>query len=74
MGDRPAFAGDRDGALASVSDRMCDAIDVIGTPDTVSQTVTAYVEAGVDVPVLMPLPWGGDRHQVLADTLRAAAS
>ena len=29
--------------------------------------------AGVDVPVLMPLPWGGDRTQVIADTLRAAA-
>ncbi len=67
-------AGDRDGALAAVSDRMCDAIDVLGSADTVRDTVRAYVAGGVDVPVLMPLPWGGDRRQVLADTIAAAAS
>lgn len=67
-------AGDRDGALASVSDRMCDAIDVVGDADRVRDTVRAYIAAGVDVPVLMPLPWGGDRQQVLADTMEAAAS
>jgi hypothetical protein len=32
------------------------------------------VAAGVDVPVLMPLPWGGERRRVLADTMEAAAS
>ena len=67
-------AGDRDGALAAVSDRMCDAIDVLGDADVVRDTFRAYVEAGVDVPVLMPLPWGGERRQVLADTMAAAAS
>ncbi len=67
-------AGDRDGALAAVSDRMCDAIDVIGDADLVRDTVQAYASAGVDVPVLMPLPWGGDRQQVLADTMEAAMS
>lgn len=67
-------AGDRDGALAAVSDRMCDAIDVLGDADVVRDAVRAYVAAGVDVPVLMPLPWGGARQQVLADTMAAAAS
>jgi probable F420-dependent oxidoreductase len=67
-------AGDRDGALAAVSDRMCDAIDVLGDADLVRDTVRAYVDAGVDVPVLMPLPWGGDRRQVITDTMAAAAS
>lgn len=66
-------AGDRDGAVAAVSDRMCDAIDVVGDADLVRDTVRAYVDAGVDVPVLMPLPWGGERRQVLADTMEAAA-
>jgi len=67
-------AGDREGALAAVSDRMCDAIDVLGDADLVRDTVSAYVDAGVDVPVLMPLPWGGDRRQVITDTMEAAAS
>lgn len=66
-------AGDREGALAAVSDRMCDAIDVLGSAEVVRDTMRAYVDAGVDVPVLMPLPWGGDRATVLADTMRAAA-
>ncbi len=67
-------AGDRAGALEAVSDRMCDAIDVLGDADTVRDTVQAYVDAGVDVPVLMPLPWGSDRRQVITDTMAAAAS
>lgn len=66
-------AGDREGALAAVSDRMCDAIDVLGDADHVRDAVRAYVDAGVQVPVLMPLPWGGERRTVLADTMRAAA-
>ena len=57
-------AGDRDGALAAVSRRMVDAIDVMGDEDTVQATMRAYVDAGVDVPVLMPLPWGADRRGV----------
>jgi probable F420-dependent oxidoreductase len=67
-------AGDREGALAAVSDRMCDAIDVLGDADLVRDTFRAYVAAGVDVPVLMPLPWGGDRRQVITATMEAAAS
>ena len=67
-------AGDRDGALAAVSDRMCDAIDVLGDADLVRDAFRAYIAAGVDVPVLMPLPWGGDRRQVITDTMQAAAS
>ncbi len=66
-------AGDRAGAVAAVSDRMCDAIDVLGDADLVAATVRDYVDAGVQVPVLMPLPWGGDRTQVITDTLHAAA-
>jgi probable F420-dependent oxidoreductase len=70
---RSRFAdGDRAGAVAAVSDRMVDAIDVMGDPDTVHATMRAYVDAGVDVPVLMPLPWGGDRRASAAATVRAA--
>ena len=66
-------AGDRDGALAAVSDRMVDAIDVMGDEATVRATVEDYVRSGVDVPVLMPLPWGPDRWAVIERTARAAA-
>jgi probable F420-dependent oxidoreductase len=65
-------AGDREGAVAAVSDEMVDAIDVVGDADLVRDTVRAYADAGVDHPVLMPLPWGPDRRQVVDDTMRAA--
>lgn len=64
--------GDRAGALAAVSDRMVDAIDVMGDADTVAATMQAYVDAGVDVPVLMPLPWGADRRASADLAIRAA--
>jgi alkanesulfonate monooxygenase SsuD/methylene tetrahydromethanopterin reductase-like flavin-dependent oxidoreductase (luciferase family) len=66
-------AGDREGALRAVSDRFVDAIDVMGDADTVRATVQAYVDAGVEAPIVMPMPWGPDRRAVAAATLRAAA-
>lgn len=65
-------AGDREGAIAAVSDRFVDAIDVMGDADTVHATVKQYVDAGVQVPVVMPLPWGPDRRAVIDATVRAA--
>lgn len=66
-------ARDRDGAIAAVSDRMVDEIDVMGDAAHVTATMQAYVDAGVDVPVAMPLPWGADRTTVLHETIDAAA-
>lgn len=66
-------AGDRAAALAAVSDRMVDAIDVMGDADTVAATMRAYADAGVDVPVLMPLPWGADRRASAEAAIRAGA-
>ncbi len=66
-------AGDRDGAVAAVSDRMCDAIDVLGDAAHVHATVKAYADAGVDVPVVMPMPWGPDRMAVVRATMEAVA-
>jgi probable F420-dependent oxidoreductase len=66
-------AKDREGALAAVSDRMVDAIDVVGDAALVRATIQDYVANGVDHPIVMPLPWGQDRRQVISDTLQAAA-
>ncbi|HZA77590.1 MAG TPA: LLM class F420-dependent oxidoreductase [Acidimicrobiales bacterium] len=65
-------AGDRDGAVAAVSDRMVDAIDVMGDAGVVHATMQSYVDAGVEVPVLMPLPWGPDRRASAGATIRTA--
>jgi len=67
-------SGDRDGALAAVSDAMVDAIDIMGDADHVRASVAAYRDAGVDHPVVMPLPWGPDRMAVVRTTMEAAAS
>jgi probable F420-dependent oxidoreductase len=66
-------ARDREGALAAVSDRMIDAIDVVGDAAHVRAAADAYVTAGVDVPVLMPLPWGEDRPATVRSTMEALA-
>jgi probable F420-dependent oxidoreductase len=65
-------AGDREGAVAAVSDRFVDAIDVMGDADVVHDTMRSYVDAGVEVPILMPLPWGPDRRATVEATMRAA--
>jgi probable F420-dependent oxidoreductase len=65
-------AGDREGAVGAVSDRMVDGIDVMGDEQTAFNTMKSYVEAGVDVPILMPLPWGADRRGSAERTIRAA--
>lgn len=66
-------AKDREGALAAVSDRFVDAIDVMTDAEGVRRTFKEYVEGGVDHPVLMPLPWGPDRMAVVRATMAAAA-
>ena len=63
---------DREGALAAVSDRMIQAIDFIGNKSEVTNFVKDYVKAGVEHPVLMPLPWGEDRRAITDATISAA--
>jgi probable F420-dependent oxidoreductase len=66
-------ARDRDGAVAAVSDAMVDAIDIMGDAEHVRASVEAYRTAGVDHPVVMPLPWGPDRMAVIRATMEAVA-
>ena len=65
-------AKDRDGALAAISDRMAQAIDFIGSPDEVTAFVRSYIDAGLERPILMPMPWGEDRWQTGKATMQAA--
>ncbi|HYD10448.1 MAG TPA: hypothetical protein VEA78_10125, partial [Acidimicrobiales bacterium] len=65
-------AGDRDGAVAAISDAMVDDIDIMGDHDAIATAVWAYVDAGVESPIVMPLPWGKDRMAVVDATMRAA--
>jgi alkanesulfonate monooxygenase SsuD/methylene tetrahydromethanopterin reductase-like flavin-dependent oxidoreductase (luciferase family) len=67
-------AGDREAALAAVSDEMVDAIDVVGDEALVTATIAAYRRAGVQVPVIFPLTWGTPGGGGLDATLHAAAS
>jgi probable F420-dependent oxidoreductase len=64
---------DRDAAVAAVSDRWVDDIQIMGDGAHVRAAVDAYGEAGVDVPIVFALPWGEDRRAVVSDTLRAVA-
>ncbi len=49
-------AGDRKAAAASVPDEVCDELVLHGSPGSCRDQVQAYVEAGVQVPVLAVLP------------------
>lgn len=63
---------DRDGAIAAVSERMIQAINFIGSQQQVGEFMRSYIEAGVEHPVLMPMPWGDDRMAVTQSTMAAA--
>ena len=65
-------AKDREGALAAVSDEMIDGIDFLGSAGEVGDRVKAYVDGGVEKPIVFPLPWGADRMAVVEKTLTAA--
>jgi len=65
-------AKDRDGATAAISERMIQAINFIGSQAEVTDFVKGYVDAGIEHPVLMPMPWGEDRRAVTQQTMEAA--
>lgn len=62
---------DRDGAVAAISERMCDDIDLVGSADEVRDHVRRYADSGVDDVIVLPLPWGANRRAVIDDTLEA---
>lgn len=65
--------GDRDGAVAAISDEFVDAIQIMGDAQHVRAAVQGYADNGVDVPIVFALPWGDDRRATVSATLRALA-
>lgn len=65
-------AKEREAAVAAVSDEWVDGVQIMGDARHVQQSVQAYVDAGVETPIVFPLPWGEDRNAVVEQTLRAA--
>ena len=65
-------AKERDAAIAAVSDDWVDGVQIMGDAAHVARSVQAYVDAGVDTPIVFPLPWGEDRTAVVEQTLTAA--
>ncbi len=53
---REAFAKrDRAGVAAGVTDRLCDAMAVVGDREAIRERIRAYAEAGVDVCIINPI-------------------
>ena len=46
----------------------------MGDEQQVRAAVQSYLDAGVEVPVIMPMPWGPDRRAVTEATIAAAIS
>lgn len=53
-------AGDRKGANAAIPDEVVDDLIVHGSLDACRERVQAYVDRGLDTPVIALLPTGGD--------------
>ena len=65
---REAFAKkDRAGVAMGVSDRLCDAMAIVGDKETVRARIRAYAEAGIDVCVVNPIADHSAVPQVLSD-------
>jgi probable F420-dependent oxidoreductase len=65
-------ARERDAAIAAVSDAWVDGVQIMGDAAHVARAVQEYVDAGVETPIVFPLPWGEDRNAVVERTLTAA--
>ncbi len=62
----------REGSVAAISDRMLDAIQILGDAAHVRAGVQEYVDNGVTVPIVFPCPWGEDRAATVRATMAAA--
>ena len=52
---------------------VIQSINFIGSASDVTDFARRYIEAGVEYPILMPMPWGDDRMSVTQLTMEAFA-
>ncbi len=65
---REAFANkDREGVAMGVSDRLCDAMAIVGDKEAVRARIRAYAEAGIDVCIVNPIADPSAVPKVLED-------
>jgi probable F420-dependent oxidoreductase len=57
--------GDRKAALDEISDEVVDELFVHGSAEQCWQQIRRYVDAGIDTPVVMLMPWGMDETSAL---------
>jgi alkanesulfonate monooxygenase SsuD/methylene tetrahydromethanopterin reductase-like flavin-dependent oxidoreductase (luciferase family) len=65
--------GDRETALAAVSDAMVDATSIAGTADECRERIEAYRESGIDLPILSPFARGPGAKASFEAAIRACA-
>ena len=55
--------GDRAGALEAIPDSVVDDLVVHGSPEECRARILRYTNAGVEIPIVMPLPVGMSTHE-----------
>lgn len=66
--------GDRDAAHREVGDDMVDDFVLVGDLDRCADRVASYLAAGVDQPILFPLPADGDWEETISRTIDLATT
>ena len=65
--------GDREAAIAAVSDAMIDATGIAGTPSECRARIEDYRQSGIDLPIISPFARGPTAKEVFEATIRACA-
>ncbi|MGD9893656.1 MAG: LLM class F420-dependent oxidoreductase [Dehalococcoidia bacterium] len=66
--------GDRRGALAAIPDEVVDAVFIAGNAATCRARIEAYVDAGVQTPVVYPIPLSTDWSEQGRESRAAVAA
>ncbi|MDP6709563.1 MAG: LLM class flavin-dependent oxidoreductase, partial [Alphaproteobacteria bacterium] len=65
--------GDREGAIAEVSDALVDATSIAGTAEECRERLEAYRQSGIDLPIISPFARGPNAKAIFETAIRACA-